>query len=475
MSDADIYELYIEDISHEGLGVAKLKMDAHASPIVIFIQGALPTQKVKAKITKRKANFWEGKTLEILDLGQALNSRCQMSGCGGCPIQSFPYAEQLKIKTKLLHTALNRIGQFEKSLLDACVAQITPSPKIDHYRNKMEFAFGLDQNGEIILGQRSFHSSQVVATKNCLLMPEGWAEILNSVQDLANQSQLKPFCPDLSQDHSARDRGFWRSFILRHGFTVASQEFSFFAICLTSQANKEEVHLVRKMGQTLLNLYPKLAVFIHEERKANDVLAQGEKRLTTLTQPGLEPYLELPLGEKRFVLDPSNFFQVNLDAAQFIWQILVKFLDDIKTDTWSLLDLYSGVGAPSLLLASRFKSVLGLEINPKSVRCAQKNVTRFDLKNCTFKALPIERLLTNIDYADIVLADPPRQGLGGKNCQAILKIAPKDILYISCNPTTLARDLNYLSAKYSVQKIYPIDLFPHTIHLETVSILTMKT
>ena len=407
-------------------------------------------------------------------MGQTLPKTCQALDCGGCQIQGLAYQTQLEVKTRLLKTALIRLGHFPANYVEERLAEIKPSPKITRYRNKMEFAFGLNANQEIILGQRIFHSNKVSQTPNCLLMPEDVGQILNLASHLAQKSQLQPFSLNLSKRSSPKATGFWRLFTVRSAYVPNSLKASFFAICLTSKANPKQVDLVRHIGQELLDSCPNLAGFVHEERSKLDTVAQGTLRHTILTKDNQEAYLELPLGQKRFLLDYAAFFQVNLEAAEFIWQILADFLADIKNDQWRLVDLYSGVGAPSLLLAHGFKAVLGFEINPQAVFAAQKNAKRFKLDHCNFKALPINLALDTIGQADIILADPPRSGLGAEICQAILRLAPKYIFYISCNPTTLARDLSLLASNYDIHKFYPIDLFPQTIHLETVVILTFK-
>ncbi|MBQ9537007.1 MAG: 23S rRNA (uracil(1939)-C(5))-methyltransferase RlmD [Desulfovibrionaceae bacterium] len=457
----DVYNLYIESLSPDGRGVARIPLNKD-KPLVVFVTHALPNQTVKAQIVQRKSHFWEAECIAVENNAQSLPPICQSHfQCGGCPLQCLAYPEQLNYKHKFLLAAFRQVGLDQESI-QKVLEPILPSPKLCGYRNKIEWAFALDKDNEsMFLGQRQAKSATVSKPKGCMLQDHRVIKLAQIIAERASESSWLPYTLEKATSKT-QAQGFWRGLILREGFIPDKEERAFFAICVTSPATKSQAHFIQKMGQHLLQDNQDLACFIHEERKSLDHNHQGQLRRVSLGQR----LMELPLGGLRFRLDPAAFFQVNLGAAELIWQSIARYLPDSSA---TCLDLYCGVGAPGLLLAPHMHKLFGVEIDKRAIRACQNNAKRFGLNNCEYiqgKASKVQ-----LPKANLVLCDPPRQGLEPQTLNALLKMQPRRIIYVSCNPQTLARDVKAFLTNYSITAITPIDLFPHTAHLETVSIL----
>ena len=581
----------ITALSHDGRGIARLAPAEGQGGAVVFVANALPGQRVVARVTRRKASFMEAEKHELLREAQdAAPPICpHHAECGGCPLQTMPYDQQLFWKRTIALDALSRIGGLERTRLESMLGPVAASPARTRFRNKMEFAFGPDtaKGGELLLGLRRRNGRHVVAVPGCALMPAEALRMVGMVGDLAAKSGLaayvppdcRPDCradarpdttpdttpgpdgcnPDgrnndrLSQGRSTaknprnprgRDRrpgqarraanhyytpkqepadlGFWRFFVLRRGLAADLRTPRWWAICITSHGDAQQRATVRALGREVLAAFPQLAAFIHEERATADAFAFGEKRVQTLDATGREnpgaARLFLPLNGSFFALDAASFFQVNTAAAQVLAHTAHSMLapaEDLATAATpaphrGLLDLYCGVGAPGLLLVADYAALLGLEQDAKAVRLAKINAASHGQAHCRYEAgdaaLLLERLagfgpnkmwptiLTHDqttqsdDAADAyesepglsggnpyptvtdALVDPPRAGLSPRALDGLLRIAPERIIYISCNPSTLARDAARICKHYTLEALAAVDLFPHTPHLECVSL-----
>ena len=566
----------ITALSHDGRGIARLApAEGQARGAVIFVANALPGQRVVARVTRRKASFIEAEKHELLrDAPDAALPICpHHADCGGCPLQTMPYGQQLVWKRTIALDALSRIGGLERARLESLLGPVAASPAATRFRNKMEFAFGPDtaQGCELVLGLRRRNGRDVVAVPGCALMPAEALRMVSMVGDLAAKSGLAAYVPPdsrpdtrpasdernsqgLDQDRStaktsrnqrgrdrrhgqkrrtpnhyytpkqdAADLGFWRFFVLRRGLAADLRTPRWWAICITSPGDAQQRATVRALGREVLADFPQLSTFIHEERATADAYAFGEKRVQTLDATGREnpgaARLFQPLNGSFFALDAASFFQVNTAAAQVLARtarnMLAPVADDTTTATAAttrrgLLDLYCGVGAPGLLLATDYAALLGLEQDAKAVKLAKINAISHGQNHCQYEAgdaaLRLERLAAcgaqeiwpNIltlaltikgdDAIDAhesepgshtgqipptatdALVDPPRAGLSPRALDALLRIAPESILYISCNPSTLARDAAQICKHYTLKALTAVDLFPHTPHLECVSL-----
>ena len=563
----------ITALSHDGRGIARLApAEGQGRGAVVFVAHALPGQRVVARITRRKSSFMEAEKLELLrDAPDAAPPICpHHAECGGCPLQTMPYEQQLFWKRTIALDSLSRIGGLERTSLETLLGAVAPSPACTRFRNKMEFAFGPDpgadatRRGELRLGLRKRNGRDVVAVPGCALMPPEALRMVSLVGKLAARTSLAAFIPPATRSDSrpdslqdtpqhdrstadpraqrgrdrrhgqarrthnhyytpkpeAADPGFWRFFVLRRGLAADMRTPRWWALCITSPGDAQQRATVRALGREVLAAFPQLAAFIHEERATVDAFAFGEKRVQTLDSTGGEnpgaARLFLPLDGKFFALDAASFFQVNTGAAQVLARtarnMLVPAQHAASDDTPHrvLLDLYCGVGAPGLLLAADYTALLGLEQDNKAVKLAKINAARHGQGHCLYEAgdaaLRLEKLADSDAqemWATIreaghgahgeqapdsyeaeldarkgqihptvtdALVDPPRAGLSPRALDALLRIAPERILYISCNPATLARDAAQISKHYKLKALQAVDLFPHTPHLECVSL-----
>lgn len=530
--------LDITALSHDGRGIARLtpENDRTSKGTVVFVANALPGQRVNARVLRRKSSFIDAETESLIQRApEAVDPICpHHAECGGCPLQTMPYAQQLYWKRTLAVDALTRIGKFDRELIEAMLPPVTGSPALARFRNKMEFAFGHDAHGGtgLKLGLRRRNGRDVVEVPHCALMPSEAFQIVSMVGKLAADSGLaayaapdarqgQPFRPTQGQQRQGRrggfarraprdhaipvhetvDYGFWRFFVLRRGLAADMRTPRWWALCITSPGDAAQRAAVRMLGREVLAAFPQLAAFIHEERATTDAFAFGEERVQTLDDTGREnpsaARLFLPLAGMNFTLDAASFFQVNTGGAQVLAHAAQRMLlpcspaaSQQNARPQGLLDLYCGAGAPGLLLARNYSALLGLEQDSRAVKLAAINAQTNDINHCRYEAGDavhrLEHLATlepatrwqatgfdasaNAPQAADALADPPRAGLSPRALDALVQIAPERILYISCNPATLARDAAQLRNKYSLEQLEAVDLFPHTPHLECLSL-----
>ncbi|WP_165079266.1 MULTISPECIES: TRAM domain-containing protein [unclassified Desulfovibrio] len=495
----DCLDLVLDGLAHDGRGVGHLKDPARPGErgLTVFVAGGLPGQTVRCRVKARKARFLEAELVEVLrPAADAVPPLCPHAGagpgapgCGGCPLQAMPYASQLEWKTRLARDALARIGGLDADALDAAWETPLPSPSLAGFRNRMTFAFGAGPDG-LVLGQRSRGGADVVPTPDCALPPSGGRELLAVAQEAAAQSGLPAWrASERRGSGKTGERGFWRFLALRQGWLPGETEARWWALCLTSPGNRTERAAVRAMGERLLSLggASRMGGFIHEERGRDDALASGERRILCLDAEGAEnpeaALLHLPLAGRSFALDAATFFQVNTGAAELLARTVMGMAP--PGGGRGLLDVYCGVGAPGQLLARDYGAVVGMESDRRAVALAARNAADAGLGGCRYltgdAGALLKRLAAGAPLPGLgkghtlptwgtALLDPPRGGLAPAALGALLHLAPEHILYVSCNPATLARDAAKLSTAYTLQRLAAVDLFPHTPHLECCSL-----
>ena len=475
--------LVIEGISHDGRGIARIgKKQSAENPLVVFVQGALPGQTVRIHVIKKASHYLDAVVDCVIEEHGLRSPLCLAEEqCGGCPLQRLPYAKQLFWKKEMLCSALKRIGHIDHAFLDDSVDTCLASPLTECYRNKMEFAFGKDERSQkILLGLRHKNSHSVVTPNNCILIDKKAFQLTQYLEEEAQKSGLAPYTllPRKELQQRKKGTGFWRFAIIRKGLSPASLQEGFWLLLLTSPCSQKEGRVVQQIGERLLSQFDWLKAFVHEERYAHDTLPIGEKRRLVLSsEKDQASHLALMLTKTPFHLDVSSFFQVNLAAADILAQKILEACPNDLPLHAQLIDLYAGVGAPGLLLAPRFANVYAVEANPRSAELANRNANRLSLPHYHCLATKVTPDVL-ADYAQaeetICLIDPPRNGLDSKTLHHLKDYAPRSILYVSCNPATLARDIALLQDKYLLEQVTAIDLFPHTAHVESVSLLTLK-
>ena len=454
MKKGEIYEGIIEKVDFPNKGYVNIDGEK------VIVKNGIPGQKVRFMINKKRSGRSEGRLLEVLE-DSPLEVRepvCKIfPACGGCMYQTMSYEEQLKMKETqvkgLLQEALG-IGT------DLHWEGIHGSPIEFGYRNKMEFSFGDEyKDGPLSLGLHKKGSTyDVLTASDCKLVHPDMTAILSSVLD---------FFTELGAVHykKMQHTGYLRHLLLRRG--VTSGEILVHVIT-TSQAEYDYAPLVSRL--LALPLEGKIVGIMHIINDSlSDVVQSDETRLLY----GQDYFYETLLG-LRFKISTFSFFQPNSLAAEVLYSIVRDYIGDTKDK--EVFDLYSGTGTIAQLLASVAKEVIGVEIVEEAVEAAKVNAALNGLTNCRFIAGDVLKVLDNLtEKPDMIILDPPRDGIHPKALPKILAYGVENIVYISCKPTSLARDLPaFLAAGYEVQRSCSVDQFCETVHVETVVLLSHK-
>jgi len=454
--------LRVETLAFGGKGVARVE------GYTVFVERGLPGQLVEARVFRRRKGFAEARVLRVLEPGaQDVLARCSHFGiCGGCAFQHLEYTAQLEAKREHVKDCLERLG----GLTGVEVEPTLPSPRTFEYRNKMEYSFAnaWREEGKPVEDHMSLglhvrgRFDRVVEIERCHLQDATGSEIVTRVRDFALESGLPAYS---TKTH----RGFWRFLILRDGVHTGQR----MVVIVTNRVEpgSREWREVESLGAMLKAWVPQITSLLHgmTDSKASVAFCQTVRVLSG------EPGLRERLLDLTFEIGPNTFFQTNTLGAE---RLFTEALDRAEIAPQSLVwDLYCGVGALSLPLARRAGRVVGIEIVPESVEAARRNAELNEMANVEFHAGDVRQLLGSLaalgPKPDLIVMDPPREGVHANVLQTILDISPNKLLYISCNPGTLARDLNLLTGGgYRVRSVLPVDLFPHTPHIEAATTLT---
>ncbi len=443
--------------------------------IRVTIKGVIEGQKVKFRLTKlhMSSKKGEGRLLEVLTPApQEVKAPCELFGtCGGCAYQSLPYEAQLALKEEQI-----------RRLMDAVVTEpyefmpIRRSPQPLHYRNKMEFSFGNEyKDGPLSLGlhkKGSFYD--VLTTDACQIVHEDYNLILREVLACAKETGLAHF-------HKITHKGYFRHLVVRRGLKtgeilvnlVTSSDTGTYsrgeAGTVERKPFEEEVFLKNLCDRLLaLPIEGKFAGIIHSRNNSLADVVVSEK---TTVLYGKDHFYEELLGLK-FRITPFSFFQTNSLGAEVLYSTAREFIGEV--DGKLVFDLYSGTGTIAQMVASVARKVIGVEIIEEAVEAAKENAAGNGLSNCEFIAGDVLKMLDTIEERpDMIILDPPRDGINPKALDKIINYGVDHLVYISCKPTSLQRDLVTLQERgYRVVKVCPVDEFPMTAHTETVVLLT---
>lgn len=429
---------------------------------IASVKGTLPGQKVKFVVSKKRSGKAQGRLKEIIEKSpmEDVEPNCPHFGdCGGCSYQTMSYENQLKLKEDMvkgiLDNAIKGDYQFEG---------ILGSPVQWGYRNKMEFSFGDEfKDGPLALGmhkKNSFHD--IVTVDNCKIVDRDYNIILRCVLDYCVKKEL-PFY------HKLRHEGYVRHLLVRR--TTKTKEL-LVALVTTSDAEMEKKADLMSLVEEIkaLDLSAKLCGVIHI---INDGLADVVQSDETRVLYGQEYVYEELLGLK-FKISVFSFFQTNSLGAEVLYSKAREYIGDTKDKL--IFDLYSGTGTIAQILAPVAKKVVGVEIIEEAVEAAKVNASLNNLDNCEFIAGDVLKVIDDLqDKPDLIVLDPPRDGINPKALQKIIDFGVDRMVYISCKPTSLARDLEMLQEQgYKVVKAAAIDQFPNTNHVETVCLLSRK-
>ncbi len=460
MKKGEIYEGVIECVDFPNKGTVRVDGER------VTVKNGIPGQNVRFAINKKRKNKAEGRLLEVLEKSP-LETRepvCSLfPACGGCMYQTMSYEEQLKMKENqirsLLDEAIAAAGQTDsEGNADYCFEGIQGSPKEFAYRNKMEFSFGDEyKDGPLSLGLHKKGSTyDVLTASDCKLVHEDLTRILNCVLNYF-QERKTPYYRKMSHE------GYLRHLLLRR-----SESSGEILVCLITSSQREEP-LETLVQQVLeLPLEGTVVGFLHI---INDSLADVVQSDETRILYGQDFFYETILG-LRFKITPFSFFQTNSKGAEVLYSAARDYIGETKDMT--VFDLYSGTGTIAQILAPAAKEVVGVEIVEEAVEAARENAAANGLDNCRFLAGDVLKVLDEItEKPDLIVLDPPRDGVHPKALPRIIAYGVDRMLYISCKPTSLARDLGVLiPSGYRVEKVRLVDMFPQTVHVETVVLLS---
>ena len=444
-------ELKIDSLVYGGSGIGQIE------GFKIFVEGSAPGDTVSALMTRVKSKYGEAKILKILQPSPLrIQPRCKHFGvCGGCKWQFLDYADQCKVKEQQAKDAIQRIGGLSADL----VKPIIPNESPWLYRNKMELSFGDSADGKAMLGfyPPSYHY-EVFDVEECFLQSELMVEIVKKVRDFANAHHIPVY-------NGRTHEGLLRTLTIREG---------------------------KNTGEVMVILTTSTEVFDH--RSAFGALFAGDPRITSVywnsvyQVPGQPTWVEenllagkaslteillLENGQKlEFDILPQAFFQTNTKQAEVLYSHVVQMAG--LTGKEVVFDLYCGTGTIGLFCAHLAKQVVGIEINESAVESARGNALRNNITNVNFHLGGVEQCLEGLkEKPQVVIVDPPRAGLEGSVVEQCATFRADKIVYVSCNPSTLARDLKLFAEKgYTTRAIQPVDMFPQTYHIENIALLT---
>ena len=463
-------ELVVESLSFGGKGLARV------NGFVVFIDRTIPGQRVRARITRKKQSYAQARVLEVLqDSPMAIAPRCLHFGtCGGCLWQNLPYDEQLQVKRELVQDCLAHIGNVSKDF----VSPTLPSQQTYFYRNKMEYSFAARRwllSEELDLSQvekprdfalglhvKGFYD-RVLDIEECHLQSRLSVAILKLVRRFALASGIPPYN---TQDHT----GFWRFLVVRD-----SKHTEELLVELITAPHRNGSAVAAQVASLLQEEIPEVSTLVHGVSAKRAQIASADTQ-ELIFGPG---YIEEQLGDLRFRISSSAFFQTNSKAARILMDEVAESCG--LTGSEIVWDLYCGTGTIAISLAKTARKVVGLELVSEAVADARVNAGLNGVDNCKFVLGDMQALFGKISHLvdrygnpQVVVTDPPRAGMHPSVVKSLVALAPPRVVYVSCNPATLARDLKMLMEQYRLLRVQPVDLFPHTPHVEAIAVLERR-
>jgi len=440
-------DLRIESLAYGGNGVARL------NGFVVFVRRGLPGDVVRARVTKVKRNHAEALAVEVVEPGAPrVEAPCEhYPECGGCRFQDLAYEAQVEAKAHQVADALQRIGRID----DPPLEPIIPAESVFHYRNKLEYSFTATPDGPALGFHRAGRWDEVLDIRKCWLTTDLGNAIRDAVREWSRAQGLEAY-------DQAEHRGFLRHLVVREGRN-------------TGQAL---VQLVTAPGKLDADSFVAALEPFPEVRSIHWSVNDRPAEVTNLPTQLLhgDDAIEEELCGLRFRVRPNAFLQTNTAMAERLYGIAREYAE--LTGEESVYDLYCGIGTIGLTLAADALTVWGLEVSEESVACALENAELNGISNAAFFAGEVGEVLDDLRERagdpDVAVVDPPRAGLSGKALRRLARLEPKRIVYVSCNPTTLAGNVKELAGEwgYRLERVQPVDMFPHTPHIETVALLT---
>ena len=463
MNKNDIVTVEITDIGVSGEGIG------HVDGYTLFIKDAVIGDVVEAKVMKAKKNYGYARLMKVITPSEyRVEPKCAFARrCGGCQIQEMSYDRQLVFKDQKIRGNLERIGGFTKDQIDTVMQPVVGMEPPFGYRNKAQFPFGTDKEGNPITGFYAGRTHDIIANTDCALGVEQNKEILEIILQYMRENKIKSY-------DEKTGKGLIRHALIRYGFKTKE-----IMVCLV--VNGKKLPKAERLIEKLIQIEGMTSITISPNTRRDNVI-MGDSYEILWGQGYITDYI----GNVKYQISPLSFYQVNPVQTEKLYGLALEYAD-LKGDE-TVWDLYCGIGTISLFLAQKAKQVYGVEIVPQAIDDAKENATINTIDNAEFFVGKAEEVLPEYyaeyerehngetAHADVIVVDPPRKGCDETLLETIVKMQPEKVVYVSCDSATLARDLKYLCANgYEIKMCRGVDQFPQSVHVETVVLLSRKT
>lgn len=448
----EIVEVTIEDLTHEGAGVAKI--DGYA----LFIPKALPGELVKVKVIKVNKGYGFGKLLEIVKMSENRVSQppCPIfDQCGGCQLQHLSYDGQLKQKQKQVSDVLERIGKITDVVVHRTLGMSEPW----RYRNKAQVPFA-DHEGGLIAGFYKERSHEIIDMNSCLIQHEENDNVVQAVREAASKLGIAGYDEE-------KHKGILRHVVARYGVNTGQ-------LMVVLVTRSREIPNKNQLIEAIREKIPHVTSIVQNINPKRTNVIFGDE---TIVLSG-EEYIYDTIGDVKFAISARSFYQVNPEQTKVLYDKALEYVQLTGKET--VIDAYCGIGTISLFLAQRARHVYGVEIVPEAIDDAKRNAKLNHMDNVDFAVGEAEKVIpwwyAQGIRADCIVVDPPRKGCDEALLETIIKMKPKRVVYVSCNPATLARDLRVLEdGGFKTVEVQPVDMFPHTNHCEAVAKIELRS
>ena len=444
------YIVDIIDNGIEGEGIAKI------DNFTIFIPGAIKGEKVKVLIVKVLTSYAYGKIIEIIECS---DNRVELDcvtykRCGGCNLRHIEYEETLNIKRNIVQNLVDK-SLKNKIKVDNVLGMGNPY----HYRNKAQYPVGIGKEGNPVIGVFANRTHEIIPMEKCFIQDKKVEEVAKFIYQFVIENNISIY-------NESTQKGSLRHIVIK----IGKQTEEIMAILVI---NNEKLKCEDKLVEALINKFSNIKTIVKNINNKNTNVILGNKNINLYG----DGYITDVLGDYTFKISPLSFYQVNPVQAEALYNIGVEAAGITQNDV--VFDLYCGIGTITIFMSKFAKKVYGIEIVEEAIKMANENAELNNVKNTEFIAGDVQVILDDLInkknvIPDIIMIDPPRKGLDNTSIENILKIRPKKLVYISCNPATLVRDLALLEDVYDINKIKPVDMFPFTSHVECIAALELK-
>ncbi len=449
VKEGNYYALKIDDMGDSGEGIGKVE------GFTIFVDGAVPEDKVIVKINQVKKSYAKGEISEFLEESPyRVKAKCEIAEeCGGCQIQHINYEKQLEIKKKSVESAIERIGKLE----GVKVLDVIGMDKPYRYRNKAQFPIGYESTSKIGFYKKGTH--EIVDTKDCKIQHEINNKIVKIMKKLIDEYNLSVY-------NEKTGKGLLRHVLTRTSFNTGD-------LMVVLVTNGKDLPHSQEIVERLTKEIPQIKSIVQNTNKKKTNVVLGRECKTLYGSDKIIDYID----DLKFEISPLSFFQVNPMQTSILYNKALEYAELTGEET--VIDIYCGIGTISLLLARRAKEVHGIEVVEAAINDAKNNAKLNGINNAKFHVGKAEEIMPKLYKEgikpDVIVVDPPRKGCDKVVLETIAALNPKRVVYVSCKPSTLARDLKILDELgYKTLEVQPVDMFPHTMHVECCVLITKK-